>query len=73
MSACGDGPTGVRGCAQPEAVWVEFTDADGLDMAAVLCHEHAARLRAGEAIWDGGEWERLPYAVTSWRSSAVTR
>lgn len=70
-TACGDDPTGVDGCGDPQAVWVEFTDSGGAEMAAVLCHRHAAGLRAGDDIWDETGWyfDAQPYTVTLWRAS----
>lgn len=67
---CGEGPTGVRDCVEPEAVWVDFTDRSGVEMAAIMCHRHVAELRAGEDIWDEAGWyfDARPYAVTGWRS-----
>lgn len=65
---CGEGPTGVKGCPNPEAVWIDFTDAWGLDLAAILCHDHAARLRAGEDIWDDTWLIPVRNTVTGWRN-----
>jgi len=69
MTTCGDQAAGVNGCEAEDAVWVEFTDAAGTELAAVLCHGHAARLRAGEDIWDHDGYAPLPYTVTGWRAS----
>lgn len=72
---CGDvdgtNPTGVRGCPDPAAVYIEWTDQGGTDVAAVLCQSHAARLRAGEDIYDD-RWVDPSFAVeqvTLWRSA----
>ena len=70
VQLCGENSTGVNGCAEPGAVWVDFTDRSGVEMAAILCHRHTAALRAGEDIWDEDGWyfDARPYTVTSWRS-----
>jgi hypothetical protein len=68
---CGDGATGVNGCTEPEAVYIEFTDRRGLQLASIMCHRHAAGLRAGEDVYEEEGWsfDSRPYTVTCWRST----
>lgn len=68
---CGVDPAGgPRECDEQIAVYVEYTDVDGCELTSVLCHKHAALLRAGADIFDeaGTTWDALPYTVTHWRS-----